>query len=108
MTQQELEQAVLNIIETAYCAKYVGKMEIKNLLDCNNNQVGYCLVLGLHTPERPLTIQMQGTAQQFLKYVEKELRSRHLHYTKFYTGYKLPPKDDCKNNNTSCCNEKEN
>lgn len=106
MTHQELELAVLLIIEKAYCAKYVGELKIQDLLDCNDKPVGYKLQLGLNSPERPLTIQMQGTAKQFLKFVEKELRTRHLHTTSYYMGYKLPPKEDC-DKNTSCCNEKE-
>lgn len=100
MTHQELEAAVLEIIEKAYCAKYVGKIKIEDILDCNKNTVGYKLILGLNNDERPLTIQMEGNTDQFLKYVEKDLRKRHLHYTSFYTGYQVIP-EEC-DLDTSC------
>ena len=83
MTNQELEAAVLSIIEKAYESKYIGKIKL------NNN-------------ERPLTIQIEGTPEQFLKYVEKELRSRHLHYTAFYKGYQVPIDDGCIDTSCSC------
>lgn len=100
MTHQELEAAILCIIEKAYCAKYVGKIKVEDLINCNNDVVGYKLTLGLNNVERPLTIQMEGTQNQFLKYIEKELRSRHLHYTSFYTGYQVIP-EECERD-TSC------
>ena len=100
MTHQEIEAAVLDTIEKAYCAKYVGKIKVENLVDCNKNIIGYKLTLGLNNIERPLTIQMEGNVDQFLKYIEKELRSRHLHYTSFYTGYQIVP-EEC-NMDTSC------
>ena len=102
MTNQELEAAVLSIIEKAYEAKYIGKIKIKNILDCSGKIVGYKLILGLNNNERPLTIQIEGTPEQFLKYVEKELRSRHLHYTTFYKGYQVPIDDGCIDTLCSC------
>lgn len=103
MTHQELEAAILCIIEEAYCARYVGLLKVEDLLDCNNNRVGYKLKLSLNNYERPLTMFWQGDEKSFLKYVERELRSRHLHYTSYYTGYQVPVVDceidtscDCK------------
>lgn len=106
MTNQELEAAILCIIEKAYCAKYTGKLKIEELFDCNNNVSGYKLVLALNNVERPITMFMSGTQQDFLKYVEKELRSRHLHYTSYYTGYQVPVVD-CDLDTSCSCNEKE-
>ena len=102
MTNQELEAAVLSIIEKAYEAKYIGKIKIKDILDCSGKIVGYKLILGLNNNERPLTIQIEGTSEQFLKYVEKELRSRHLHYTAFYKGYQVTIDDGCIDTSCSC------
>ena len=56
MTNQELEAAVLSIIEKAYEAKYIGKIKIKDILDCSGKIVGYKLILGLNNNERHLTI----------------------------------------------------
>lgn len=106
MTHQELEAAVLCIIEKAYCAKYVGKLKIDNILDCNDNVIGYRMVMGLNNYERPLTFFMHGSQKDFLKYIEKEFRSRHLHYTKYYTGYQVPVVD-CETDTSCSCNEKE-
>lgn len=102
MTTQELEAAVLCIIEKAYEAKYIGKIKIKDILDCSGKNVGYKLILGLNNDERPLTMQIEGTPEQFLKYIEKELRNRHLHYTAFYKGYQVPIVDDCIDTSCSC------
>ena len=49
MTHQEIEAAVLDTIEKAYCAKYVGKIKVENLVDCNKNIIGYKLTLGLNS-----------------------------------------------------------
>ena len=105
MTRQEIEAAVLNIIERAYEAKYIGKLKIEYIEDCNKKVIGFKLILSLNNVERPITIQMEGSIQNFLKYIEKEFRSRHLHYTSFYTGYKVPIEDNC-NSNTLCKCEK--
>lgn len=103
MTNQELEAAILCIIEKVYCARYTGKIKVEELFDCNNNIVGYKLVLGMNNVERPITMFMHGTQKDFLKYIEKEFRSRHLHYTSYYSGYQVPVVDcdldtscDCK------------
>lgn len=102
MTLTELEQAVLTIIEEVYCKKYVGKIKIKEILDCNKKVIGYNLWLGLNNIERPLTIQKEGTQDEFLKYIRRNLSSRHLNDVFFYSGYQLPPKDDCTNSKCSC------
>lgn len=93
MTLQEIEAAVLDIIKKVYEAKYIGKLKIEEIKDCNGKSIGYKLTLGLNNVERPITIQMEGNINKFLSYIEKELRARHLHYTSFYTGYKVPIED---------------
>ena len=90
MTHQELEAAVLCIIEEVYKSKYLGQLKIDDLLDCNGKVTGYKLVLGLNNYERPLTIFLQGNQEDFLKNVRKELKNRRLHHTAYFTGYQVP------------------
>ena len=58
MINQELEAAVLSIIEKAYEAKYIGKIKIKDILDCSGKIVGYKLILGLNNKNLGLKVKM--------------------------------------------------
>lgn len=78
----ELEQVTLDIINRVYSCTYTGKLKLEII----NDQ--YKLTLGLHTPEKPLIIAMQGTEDQYKKFIEQELRDRRLDKTKFYSGYR--------------------
>ena len=50
---------------------------------------GYEVILGLDTIEKPLHIAAELPWEEFLKFMEEELRKRHLHTTEYYTGYKF-------------------
>jgi len=67
-----IEEAILNIIEKRYKRKYVGGIKVTKLLP-----TGYKLVLDLGNPDiRPIMIAANLEAEDFLKYVEQELISR--------------------------------
>lgn len=87
MTMEDLEQAVLDIVRKAYCREYVGKLKVSELKD-GNNVVGYHLTLGLNNIDKPVTINIEGSTEVFLKGIEQELRKRHLHYSTYSFGYK--------------------
>lgn len=87
----ELEKSVLDIIERRYKRKYVGGLEVKRL-----SSGGYKLILDLGNPDKKL-LQISadiGNAEDFLKYIEKELVSRQIHKTEFFTGIKIYPEDE--------------
>jgi hypothetical protein len=72
----KLEQAILDIIEKRYKHKYVGGIKVTKL---GTEPEGYKLVLDLGNPDkRVLQISADLNAEDFLKFVEKELISRQL------------------------------
>lgn len=78
-----MREKILQLIEKLYCKKYTGKIKVEKIKD------GYTLVLGLNQEERPIRISGQMGEKDFLKYVENELRLRHLETTEYYYGYKI-------------------
>lgn len=93
VTIQEITQAILEAVTDIYHKKYTGKIEVKKL------QNGYTLVLGLNNPESPLTISAEGSGEEFIEFVKKELHSRGLHSVKYFSSYKYEPEDKCDINN---------
>ena len=55
----------------------------------DNNVIGYHLTLGLNNIDKPITINREGDVCDFLKFIESELRKRHLHYSTYSFGYKV-------------------
>ena len=87
-----MEKAVLDIIEKRYHKKYVGGIKITKL---GTGWAGYKLVLDLGNPDKPLIqISADLEAEDFLKYVEQELISRQLHKVQFFTGIKKEIEDE--------------
>ena len=85
-----IEEAILNIIEKRYKRKYVGGIKVTKLLP-----VGYKLVLDLGNPDiRPVMIAANLEAEDFLKYVEQELISRQLQRVQFFRGIKKELEDE--------------
>ena len=69
MTIQELEQAILEAIETMYKCKYVGLLKLTKL------PVGYKLQLGWRHDDYPISIMSDSpTEEVFLKYIKEELK----------------------------------
>lgn len=56
--------------------------------------LGYELDLGLNKDERPLSIAAEGSADDFLKTIEKELKERSLDRTKYFTAIQLYDADE--------------
>lgn len=80
----ELDQAIREIIFKVYDKCYIGKLKVKPL--CGT--VGYDLLLALDCEEKPIHIAAELEWNAFCKFIEEELRKRHLHTTSYYTGYK--------------------
>lgn len=100
MTTQELEAAILDGVQDIYKKKYVGKLKVIELSE------GYQMKMWLNHPEAPLVIAAQLPDQEFLSFILKELRSRHLELTEYFTGYKIEdPYNNC-DNTTSCCDKR--
>lgn len=102
MTTQDIEQAILEAVQDIYYKKYVGKLEVRQL------SKGYQLLMWFNKPEAPITISAECSAENFIKFIRKELRERHFELVQYFTGYKYDPKDDCyQNESKSCsCNDK--
>ena len=102
MTTQDIEQVILEAVQDIYHKKYVGKLEVRQL------SKGYQLLMWFNKPEAPITISAECSAENFIKFIRKELRERHFELVQYFTGYKYDPKDDCyQNESKSCsCNDK--
>ena len=89
----DMERAILCIIEKRYKRKYVGGIKVTKL---GLGEEGYKLVLDLGIPDKR-TIQIAAdvsSEDEFLKFVEQELISRQLEKVKFFRGVVNYPEDD--------------
>lgn len=85
-----LERAVLSLIEKVYKCKYVGGLTVTQLASG-----GYKLALNLGNPDiEQIVIAADMNAEDFLKYVKQELISRQLIKVQYFTGYKYEPGDE--------------
>ncbi len=105
MTTQELEQVILDLIQTIYKCKYIGMLKVIKL------PVGYKLQLGWRHDEHPISIMSDSpTAEDFIEFVKSELKMRKLNKVKYFSGFKIYPGDlnTCKHDDTcqSCQNKK--
>lgn len=88
----DMEKAILKIIEKRYKKKYVGGIKVTKL---GKGWAGYKLVLDLGNPDvRPIQIAADLEAEDFLKFIEQELISRQLIKVQFFTGIKTEPEDE--------------
>lgn len=100
MTTQELEAAILESVQASYKKKYVGKLKVVPIAN------GYQMKMWLNHPEAPLVIAAELSDSEFLSFIMKELKSRHLELTEYFTGYKIEdPHNNC-DNTTSCCDKR--
>lgn len=100
MTTQELEAAILEGVQDIYKKKYVGRLRVQELPN------GYQMKMQLNHPEAPLVIAAELSDEKFVSFILKELRSRHLELTEYFTGYKIEdPHNNC-DNTTSCCDKR--
>jgi len=85
-----LEKAILDIIENRYKRKYTGGIIVTRLIS------GYKLVLDLGNPDKRI-IQISvdcDSEEDFLKYIEQELISRQLERVQFFRGVVNYPEDE--------------
>lgn len=100
MTTQELEAAILEGVQASYKKKYVGRLKVVPIAN------GYQMKMWLNHPEAPLVIAAELSDSEFLSFIMKELKSRHLELTEYFTGYKIEdPHNNC-DNTTSCCDKR--
>lgn len=94
----EIELAILDLIEKRYKKKYIGGLSVTRLKN------GYKLALSLGNSDiHPIVIAAEiNDAKDFLKFVEQELISRQLIKVQYFTGFKYEPEDvernSCKEN----------
>ena len=96
----EIEQAILESMRKVYCVDYKGTLDVEEL-----KPIGYKVRLGIQNDERPLTIMAELPLDKFLKFFIQELRDRHLNDVHYYTGYRVPPNDQCFDTSCACKNE---
>ena len=87
-----MEEAILQIIEKRYKRKYTGGIKVTKL---GKDWTGYKLVLDLGNPDKRLIqIAADLEAEDFLKFVEQELISRQLQKVMFFKGVVNYPEDE--------------
>lgn len=92
----DLEKAVLDIIERRYKCKYTGQLKVQRL-----KSGGYKLSLDFDPEVSLIQIALDtDDPNVFLKYVEKELIERQLIKVEYFTGIKIYPEDETRGN---CC-----
>lgn len=96
MTLQELEQAIRDMLLSIYKKLYTGRLSVKETFytfpGSDPEHIGYVLKLGLNKDEKPLAIAYEcDTPEEFLKYIEKELKERSLTRTKYMTAIQIYP-----------------
>lgn len=95
MRDKELESRILDYITKIYKATYTGKLEV------NSNKGIYVLTLGVPSADIPTSISLQtDDAEEFMTYIEKELRDRdymriHFYRIKKVEEYHNPKKNNC-------------
>ena len=93
MTTQDIEQAIRDLIKSLYCVEYQGILKVYETTykfpGEEPEHVGYRVDIGLNKDEKPLSIAYSGTANDFIKFIEKELKERNLVRTKYFTAIQL-------------------
>lgn len=93
MTIQNIELAIRDLIRTLYCVEYIGSLKVNETVSTFPGElpehIGYRVDIGLNKDEKPLSIAGDGTSDDFLKLVERELKERSLTRTKYFTAIQL-------------------
>lgn len=63
-----LTKEIRKIIWNLYKALFKGKLEVRK------TDSGYTLVIGIPSNDRPSFIDVQGTKEDFLKYIQKDFK----------------------------------
>lgn len=76
--------------------EYKGSLEVTKL-----DPVGYCIKLGMDTPDQPVLICVELEGEKLLKYIRQELIDRRLG-NKYYGKLELVQPYDCRPARTAC------
>lgn len=95
MTLKDIEQAILGIITKIYCKKYIGKIKVQETFNLDQH-LGYVLYLGLNNDDVPLSIAGEGSCEQFLSFIEKELKAKQLDSSEYFEATQLYRADEKK------------
>lgn len=81
-----LQQAVLDLIKKIYCVEYNHRLEVFKMEGTDNEPTTYILHMYIHTQRnQPMVISYQcETDEEFLSFVERELKLRNLIRSDFY------------------------
>ncbi len=77
-----LEQEVLKLIQVITCSFYVSKLKVEE------DDGSYTLNLYLNQEQSPMVINYEGSKEQFLDYIAKDLKKRQIERTSYYKGVK--------------------
>lgn len=99
-TDGKLKNEILKLIQQIYCAKYTGTLEIYRIIP-----LGVIVRFGLNCNENPIYIAAELPDDKFLKYMEKEIRSRRFDFVKYFLGYKEYPYNCPKDRRCIKCHE---
>lgn len=78
-TDGKLKNEILALIQKIYCAKYIGTLEVYRSISS-----GIIVRFGLNCNEKPIYIAAELPDDKFLKYMEKEIRSRRFDFVKYF------------------------
>lgn len=93
----DMEKAIVDIIEKKYNCKYTGGITVTKL---GKGWAGYKLKLDLgNIGKNPVQISADLEAEDFLKFIEKEIVSRQLCKVDYFRGIKIEPDEEGR----TCC-----
>lgn len=102
----DIKDKILELIKQVYSYQgtvwaYNGKLKIEAL-----DPVGYKVIFGLNNQDKPLIICAELPDNKFLKYMEKELRTRQFNTIKWFIGTQTLPDNSIPMNKNGCNNER--
>ena len=88
----EMEEAIVKMIECKYKCKYTGHVKVTKL---GQGGTGYKVKLDFDNLDEPvIQISADLNAEDFLKFIEQELISRQLIRVQWFKGIKKYPEDE--------------
>jgi len=98
MSEQELIDGILSLIEDTYKKKYIGTIKVKKL-----KPIGWRVRLGMNNDDKPLYITAELPDNKFLKFFRLELLDRNWDCSEYFEGYKSYPDNGCPIDNSCTC-----
>lgn len=80
-----LKTKILNVIKEALCAEYIGELDVIKEND------SFILKLYLNQREAPMYFAYQGTEEEFLNYLYKDLKKRQINRAQYFKGEQTDP-----------------